>query len=54
MDRLAKLSILILEGIIKKFPMSVATMSRKTKIAYPMLCLEKRRKKNSGGKGLKV
>ena len=26
--RLAKLSILILEGIIKKFPMSVTTMSR--------------------------
>ena len=26
--RLAKLSILILEGIIKKIPMSVATMSR--------------------------
>ena len=27
-QRLAKLSILILEGTIKKFPMSVATMSR--------------------------
>ena len=39
--RLAKLSILILEGIIKNFPMSVATMSQKTKRAYLRLCPEK-------------
>ena len=52
--RLAKLSILILEGIMQKIPMSVATMSRYTKRAYHRLCPEKRRKKkNSGGKGLK-
>ena len=29
--RIAKISILKLEGIIKKFPMTVATMSRQTK-----------------------
>ena len=39
--------------IIKKIPMSVATMSWKTKRAYLGLCAEKRRK-NSGSKGLKI
>ena len=48
MRRSAK--ILILGEIIKKFPMSVATMSRKTKKAYLRLCPEKL-KKNSGSKG---
>ena len=43
--RIPKISILKLEGIIKKFPMSVATMSRFTKRAYLRLSPEKRRKK---------
>ena len=52
MRRSAKIFIFILEGIIKKFPMSVATMSWWTKRAYLRLCPEKLRKKNSDSKGL--
>ena len=50
--RLAKLLILILEGIIKKFPMIVATASRYTKRAYRYVPKNDEKKKNSSGKGL--
>ena len=49
--RIGKISILKLEGITKKFPMSVATMSRLTKKAYHRLCHEKLRKKFQALKG---
>ena len=49
-SHLAKILISILEGIIKKKnTMSVATMSRQMKRAYPRLCHEKRRKKRGFG-----
>ena len=52
--RMAKISILKLGGIIKKFPMSVAIMSQWTKRAYLRLFPEKPRKKNSGSKGFNI
>ena len=38
----------------EKIPMSVETMSQQTKRANLLLRSEKRRKKNSGGKGLMI
>ena len=51
MSRIAKISILTQEGIIKKFPFSVAAMSRYMKRDYLRLCPEKRRKKIQAVKG---
>ena len=45
MARLAK--ILILEGIIKTFPMSVLTVCLYTKETYLRLCPEKKHKKKN-------
>ena len=39
--RIAKISFLKLKGIIKKYPMSVATINRQTKRAYLRLCVKK-------------
>ena len=54
MRRSVKFLILILEGIIKNIPISVATMSRYTKRAYLIDYATKNyEKNNSGSKGLR-
>ena len=52
--RLAKLSILILEGIIKKISYERRDYESVDEKSLLRLCPEKRKKKNSGGKVLNI